>query len=247
MSFGIDIGGTNTDIVEFDGKFRHVETLKTEDFLRNPKKIERYKDGVFAIAGWIRNGEILKTPNIKNFDKLLFSKLKIENDANCFAAYSHYLFKKEHIFAITLGTGVGSGIIASSRLYKGRGLASEIGHSYVGGKRKCVCGKRGHLETFFSGWAIKKKFGRELKREELLRYGGFEILCREVAKAVIILDPQLVVFGGRIAEKFEEEDFNLIYKFLPEEFDVEIKIIKDGLAVAKGAAIICEGLVEKMK
>ena len=245
MPYGIDIGGTYTDIVMLNKGFHHIGTFKTEEFLRDTNNIEKYRDGVFAIAGWIRGGKILKTPNIKGFNKEIFSNLRIENDANCFAIYAHHVFKKEHIFAVTLGTGVGAGIIASSKLYKGRGLASEIGHSYVGGNRKCVCGKKGHLETFFSGWAIKKRFGRELARKELLRYKGFEILCREVAKAIAILDPQLVVFGGRIAEKLEEEDFSLIYDFLPEEFDVGIRIIKDSLAVAKGAAILSVKMINK--
>jgi len=81
--------------------------------------------------------------------------------------------------------------------------------------------------------------GRELEREELIRFKGFEILCREIARAVMILDPQLVAFGGRIAEKLEEDDFHLIYEYLPEEFDPEIRIVRDGLAVAKGAALLC--------
>ena len=94
------------------------------------------------------------------------------------------------------------------------------------------------MENFFSGWAIKKKFGREIERDEIVKFKGFEILCKEVAKAVMILDPQLVAFGGRISEKLREEDFYLIYDYLPEEFDPEIKVIKDGLAVAKGAALL---------
>ena len=241
--FGIDVGGTNTDVVAFDGEFRHILTMRTEEFLDNPKNIERFKDGVFAIAGWIRGGRILKTPNIRNFKPELFENLRIENDANCFAVYAHHVFKKDHIFAVTLGTGVGAGIIANGRLYRGRGLASEIGHVYIGGDEICVCGGRGHLENFFSGWVIKKTFGREIEREEIVRFKGFEILCREIAKAVMILDPELVVFGGRISEKLEEEDFFPIYDYLPKEFDPEVKIIKDGLAVAKGAALL--GYIEK--
>ncbi len=237
-NLGIDVGGTNTDVVAFDGRFHHILTMRTEEFLSDPKNIEKYRNGVFAIAGWIREGKILKTPNIKNFKPELFTNLKVENDANCFAVYAQYLFKKDHIFAVTLGTGVGAGVIASGKLYRGRGLASEIGHVHIDGEEKCVCGGRGHLENFFSGWAIKKKFGREIERDEIVKFKGFEILCKEVAKAVMILDPQLVAFGGRISEKLKEEDFYLIYDYLPEEFDPEIKVIKDGLAVAKGAALL---------
>lgn len=54
----------------------------------------------------------------------------------------------------------------------------------------------------------------------------------------MILDPEAVVFGGRIASILEPEDFEQIYNFLPSEFRPEIRIIKDPLAVAKGAAIL---------
>lgn len=239
MGLGIDVGGTLTDIVSFEnGKFNHKESLKTSDFLKNPELIEKYRDGVFAIAGWIKNGRIIKTPNIPEFREDLFKNKKIENDANCFAVYAMKFTGKENILALTLGTGIGTGIIINSRLYRGTGIAGEIGHSFVDGNEICVCSGKGHLETFFSGWAIKKRFGRELKREEIIEFEGFRVLCREVAKAVTLLDPEAVVFGGRISSNLEDEDFELIYDYLPEEFRPEIKVIKDPLAVAKGAAIL---------
>lgn len=242
MSTGIDVGGTFTDIVLMEnGEFTHIQTLRTSKFLQRPELVEEYSDAVFAIAGWIRGGKILRTPNIPGFRRELFKGKMIENDANCFAVYAHYVTGFSNVFAVTLGTGVGAGIIANSRLYRGSGLASEIGHAFVGGNERCVCGEIGHLETFFSGWAIKKKFGREISREEILEFDGFRVLCTEVAKAVMILDPEAVVFGGRISSILEPEDFRLIYDFLPPEFRPEIRVIKDPLAVAKGAAILAGG------
>ncbi|ADC66585.1 ROK family protein [Ferroglobus placidus DSM 10642] len=239
MLAGVDVGGTFTDVVVKEGEeFVHVKTLKTSEFLKDPEFVEKYSNAVFAIAGWIRGGKILRTPNIPEFNAKLFEGKRIENDANCFAIYAHHVTGFENLFAVTLGTGVGGAIIADSKLYKGNGLASEIGHAFVGGDEKCVCGGVGHLETFFSGWTIKKKFGRELTREELIKFDGFKILCAEVARAVMILDPEAVVFGGRIASILEPEDFEQIYNFLPSEFRPEIRIIKDPLAVAKGAAIL---------
>ncbi|WP_245604058.1 ROK family protein [Geoglobus ahangari] len=242
MNVGIDVGGTFTDIVSFDGKnFTHVQTLKTSEFLKNPDMVEKYRDAVFAIAGWIREGKVIRTPNIPGFDAKLFEGRRVENDANCFAIYAHHVTGFSNIFAVTLGTGIGSAIIADSKLYRGKGLASEIGHAFVGGDERCVCGGIGHLETFFSGWAIKRRFGREMSREELLRLDGFKVLCAEVAKAVLILDPEAIVFGGRISTVLEPGDFRLIYDFLPPEFRPEIRVIKDPLAVAKGAAILAGG------
>lgn len=242
MEVGIDVGGTFTDIVAKKGsEFTHLKTFKTEELLQDPALIEKYSDAVFAIAGWIRNGRILRTPNIPGFNAKLFEGKRIENDVNCFAIYAHHVTDFDNVFAVTLGTGIGSAIIAGSKLYRGNGLASEIGHAFVGGNDKCVCGGSGHLETFFSGWTIKKKFGRELSREEILEFDGFRVMCREVARAVVILDPEAVVFGGRIASVLEPEDFRQIYDFLLQEFRPEIRVIKDPLAVAKGAAILAGG------
>ncbi|WP_158413844.1 ROK family protein [Geoglobus acetivorans] len=242
MNTGIDVGGTFTDIVSFEGReFTHVQTLKTSEFLKNPCMVGECSNAVFAIAGWVREGRVIRTPNIPGFDAKLFEGRRVENDANCFAIYARHVTGFSSIFAVTLGTGIGSAIIADSKLYRGNGLASEIGHAFVGGKERCVCGGIGHLETFFSGWVIKKRFGRELSREELLRLDGFKVLCAEIAKAVLILDPEAVVFGGRISALLEPEDFRQIYDFLPPEFRPEIRVIKDALAVAKGAAILAGG------
>jgi len=239
MGYGIDVGGTYTDVVAYgNGKFEHILTIKTQEFLKKTHLLEKYKSGVFAIAGWIRGGEVLKTPNIKGFDTGIFRGVRMENDANCFAIYCKQFFKKPNIFAVTLGTGIGSAIIAKGELYKGRGLASEIGHAFVGGNDTCVCGGKGHLETHFSSWTIKRRCGRELRRDEIVRLESFELLCREIAKVILILDPDAVVFGGRLAMDLEEQDFERIYSYLPPEFDPEIRIIKDPLAVAKGAAIL---------
>ncbi len=243
MPVGIDLGGTFTDIVIKKGdEFLHLRTVYTADFMKNPTTfVKENDDTLYAIAGWIRDGRILRTPNIPGFKKELFEGKKIENDANCFAVYAHNITEFDNIFAVTLGTGIGSAVIANSKLYRGKGLASEIGHVFVGGRERCVCGGTGHLETFFSGWTIKKKFGREISREEILRLKGFRTLCMEVAKAVMILDPDAIIFGGRISAMLESEDFEIIYEFLPAEFRPEIKIIKDPHAVAKGAAILAGG------
>jgi glucokinase/N-acetylglucosamine kinase len=245
-SVGIDIGGTFTDVVKFNGDFSHIATFSTAEVLRQPEILVDLLDKLqpsrvtLGVAAWVRGGKILRAPNLPEFKKLEeVVDFQLVNDANCFAFYAAHVTGFSNIFAVTLGTGVGSGIVVNGKLYEGHGLAGEIGHVFAGGNEKCVCGGTGHLEAFFSGWAIKGRFGRELVRDELLNYQGFDVLCREVASTIMILDPECVAFGGRISMMLEEEDFKVgIEKYLMPEFEPEFVVIKDALAIAKGAALL---------
>jgi glucokinase len=86
--------------------------------------------------------------------------LFLENDANLFTLGEHWLGAgagHEHLLGITLGTGVGGGLILNGRLWAGtEGTAGEIGHMTVEPEgKKCHCGNRGCLETMASGfWTV---------------------------------------------------------------------------------------------
>ncbi len=83
--------------------------------------------------------------------------LFLENDANLFALGEHWLgagVGHQHMLGITLGTGVGGGLILNGQVWAGtEGTAGEIGHMTVDPEgRKCHCGNRGCLETLASGF-----------------------------------------------------------------------------------------------
>jgi glucokinase len=86
--------------------------------------------------------------------------LFLENDANLFALGEHWLgagVGHQHMLGITLGTGVGGGLILNNRLWLGaEGSAGEIGHLTVDPEgRRCHCGNRGCLETMASAsWTV---------------------------------------------------------------------------------------------
>jgi glucokinase len=86
--------------------------------------------------------------------------LFLENDANLFALGEHWLgagVGHDHMLGITLGTGVGGGLILNGRLWSGaEGTSGEIGHMTVDPEgRKCHCGNRGCLETMASAfWTV---------------------------------------------------------------------------------------------
>ena len=118
-----------------------------------------------------KKGIITQAPNIKNaanypIIKVLNSRIKprlplvIENDANC-AAFGEYEFGVglglKTLIMITLGTGVGGGIILNGEIWNGaHGMGAEIGHIkiYPDGS-KCNCGHRGCLESYSSLVGIK--------------------------------------------------------------------------------------------
>ncbi len=258
MILGVDVGGTNVDIVAYDGTFRHVATYPTRESLEKLGEIienlveELGAEAVgIGLAAWIKRGKIVKMPNIRGrFDISLSVPFVLDNDANCFAYYSAKRFGFRNVLGITIGTGVGSGIVMDGMLIHGEGLAGEIGHVFVGGDEECTCGGFGHLEAYFGGWSIRKRFGRDAK--ELIEDGsvyeldGFEMMCVAVANAVTLLDPEAVVFGGRIGGNLNSGILReRIYRYLMEGFEPEIKTLNDPLAVAKGACLLAEELLNK--
>ena len=130
-----------------------------------------------------KKGIITQAPNIKNaanypIIKVLNSRIKprlplvIENDANC-AAFGEYKFGAglgfKTLIMITLGTGVGGGIILNGEIWNGaHGMGGEIGHIkiYPDGN-KCNCGNRGCLESYSSLVGIKNMIKKGLTENKI--------------------------------------------------------------------------------
>ncbi len=121
----------------------------------------------------IRSGTILYTCNLplrnvplrKLFHKYLNIPLYVENDANCAALAEYYAGAgrgSKRFVTITLGTGIGGGIIHNGKIYHGsNGMAGEVGHmSIVHGGEPCPCGRRGCWERYASASALKRLTGR---------------------------------------------------------------------------------------
>ncbi len=256
MLLGVDIGGTNIDIVLYNGEFRHIATYKTKDvfgrlsYVLN-ELVEKY--GIRAVgiglAAWIKRGKVIKMPNIVGeFELRLEIPFVLDNDANCFAYYSARHFGFRNLIGITVGTGVGGGIVLEGKLIHGEGLAGEIGHWFMGGDEECTCGGRGHLEAYFGGWSIRKRYGIDAKElledRRIYDLDGFEKLCMAIANAIVLLDPEVVVLGGRIGGNLDVKVVkDRVYRYLMEGFEPEILTLNDPLAVAKGACMLAEEIL----
>ena len=129
------------------------------------------KGGGIGVPGRVlpREGRVVFSPNVAalndcrlvdHLSLLVNWPLFLENDANLFALGEHWLgagVGHDHMLGITLGTGVGGGLILNGRLWTGaEGTSGEIGHMTVDPEgRKCHCGNRGCLETMASAfWTV---------------------------------------------------------------------------------------------
>lgn len=117
----------------------------------------------------IRSGSINYTCNLplrnvplrKLFHRYLSIPLYIENDANC-AALAEFMVgagrDSKRFVTITLGTGVGAGIVHNGKIYHGaNGMAGEVGHMVIQrGGLPCPCGRHGCWEQYASATALKR-------------------------------------------------------------------------------------------
>jgi len=126
--------------------------------------------GIGAPNGSYLTGQIIDAANLRwkgtlnlcnNIEKALEVPVLLTNDANA-AALGEMIFgdavgMKNFVF-ITLGTGLGSGIVVDGKLLVGHtGFAGELGHTNVKPwGRECGCGKRGCLETYVSAPGLRR-------------------------------------------------------------------------------------------
>jgi glucokinase len=184
FSLGVDIGGTNTvfGIVDEKGEIIFENTTKTKDhatpeqlvdFIYEVLESNAYHNqligiGVGAPNGNHFTGNIEFAPNLHwegilpiaaIFTEKFHCKTILTNDANA-AAVGEMLFGiakgLKNFVTITLGTGVGSGVIIDGNVVYGEhGFAGEYGHiRVVENGRLCGCGRRGCLETYTSATGV---------------------------------------------------------------------------------------------
>jgi fructokinase len=171
--------------------------------------------------------EINGHPLDRDLSAALGRDVRVENDANCFAlseATDGAAQGARVVFGVIIGTGVGGGLVIDGRLVTGRHhIGGEWGHNplpwpgveEVRNAPPCFCGKSGCIETFVSGPAFARDHeaatGRRLRAEEIIaaapadaeaeasyrRYA--ERLARGLAVLVNVIDPDVIVLGGGMA------------------------------------------------
>lgn len=277
MNLSIDAGGTNcrAEILDDDRVIQSL-SIKTAD-IGLSRWIEtilneyvQIKNICIAYAGQVKDGVILSAPNInidnhdiKNyFEKKFDVKLFIENDLDCAVLAEAAHFNSDDICALYVGTGLGLGVVSSSKLIIGHsGIATEIGHiPYKDAPFQCGCGKSNCLELFASGSGVMK-FKKHNLVEDSLRltdlrvstnmnekkiYDEFEkALLYGVGSVVTLFNPEILVLGGGIVAA--DEDILKIINAKIKDYAMPIalkklKIVKTQMhnAPLKGALLLKE-------
>jgi fructokinase len=168
-------------------------------------------------------------------------EVRVANDANCFAlseAIDGSAADGRTMFGVILGTGVGGGVVVDRRLLVGpNAIAGEWGHNPLPWPKpdeeptSCYCGKRGCIETYLSGSAMKRdhlhRTGVELDAETIAaesdnadamktleRYA--DKLARALASIINVIDPDVIVLGGGLS------NIEALYRLVPERWSEHV-------------------------
>jgi glucokinase len=193
LTIGVDVGGTKVAAGVVDDHGEILEQVRRPTPSTNPHETaeviaevvellkSKFEDVVavgLGAAGFVNEtrSTVLFAPNLAWRDEPIKEKVEsrvgmpviVENDANAMA-WGEARFGagrgEDYLVCVTLGTGIGGGIITDGQLYRGRfGIGAEFGHfRVVPDGRRCGCGNRGCWEQYASGNALVHE-ARDLAR-----------------------------------------------------------------------------------
>ncbi len=221
--------------------------LKLEDFIRGGIQgvDPRISIGI-GIAGAIdmRRGIITSSPNLpdlKGFalrdflEKKISHPIVIENDANAFTMGEGWVGAARgsiHYCGITLGTGVGGGIVVEGKILHGAGgMAGEVGHMVINSEGPlCGCGGRGCLEVYASATGIRRMTLEAVEQgrgEGILKWSGGdpqEITSEKIFEAAQSGDLTAKNIFNEMGRYLGLGLVNLIHLFNPEKIVIGGKV-----------------------
>lgn len=278
LILGIDVGGTSIKFgVVQKGKILSEFALPTFAFENPSKVVDQLTIGIEQIfsnfdkksfigigigfPGKVdsKKGIVTSAPNFNNWKNVKVKKslnrfklpVFIDNDANCAALGELYYGigkKLNNFIMITVGTGVGGGIIINKKLFRGEtGGAGEIGHmtiNYSG--PECRCGNRGCVEAYSGISYIKQRTIHKLNE-----YQDSKIL-ELVDHNLDLIDPKIIneaaTQGDELAIKILKETglyIGIGLANLANALDIQHFIIGGGIANA--GKILIDAIKESIK
>ncbi len=203
-----------------------------------------------------RAGIVINPPNLpcwRNFplaaeiEKAYRVPVKIENDANAAAlAESNWGAGRgyRNIFYVSLGTGIGTGIVFDGKIYNGRtGAAAEGGHMSIDCRGPlCGCGKPGCIEILAAGPAIARRARTKLtENPRSIMLDLAKGLAGEVTSEIV---GQAYAAGDPLAKEVLLETANLLSLWLSNIIDL---LEPDAILIGGGAAVLFATLFDEIE
>ncbi|MFM8316682.1 MAG: ROK family protein [Deltaproteobacteria bacterium] len=240
---GLDIGGTQIKSVILDDSFTVLEETSTpsnanlgpehvrEAILTSLKKLNQSGHQIthlgIGCAGSVdsKTGTVRNSPNFSHWKDINLKSwlsdfsdisVRVDNDANCATLAEWRLGKGQgttNLILLTLGTGIGGGLILDNRLYRGStGTGGELGHFSINTQGiACPCGNMGCFERYCSASALKSQLP-EFTAKEIFDNRHSNEKCKIAVQAFLknlkigltglanIFDPDLILLGGAVSE-----------------------------------------------
>ncbi len=258
LAVGIDVGGTKIAGGVVDERGRILATARRESPATDTEAIERNIEDLVAelradhaveavgvgAAGFVDSARstVMFAPNLAwrdeplraDLEKLINLPVVVENDANA-AAWGEFTFGAgedvEDTLLVTVGTGVGGGIVLNGQLHRGAfGVAAEIGHMrVVPDGRICGCGNKGCWEQYASGTALVRDTREQAHEGSLIarslvdRAGGVERI-----------DGPLITEAAREGDSFAREQLAVLGRWLGEGIASLTAILDPAVVVIGG-------------
>lgn len=249
-------------IVSQSGKIVLTTSLKTDAHLGPKMVIKNIKNGIteilkgnkYKISGIgigapgivsTKKGIVQNPPNLPGWDEIALGsiikkqfgiKVNVENDANA-AAIGELIFgagKKYGSFVmVTLGTGVGGGIVYDNKIFRGEiGGAGEIGHVCIDPNGpKCNCGSTGCIEAYAGNHYIKEAVRKELKNHPSSKI--WELIEGDLEK----VSPRIIQLAAELGDVYAKEiihdlgvKLGVAFSSISNVLDISTFIIGGGVA-----------------
>lgn len=235
VTVGVDVGGTKCLAVAVDDSGRVVAERRVptpraaDDVLDSVAQLARQLQSDTGVVdavgvgmpGLVDRAGVLRfapnLPGVVDVDvrtglaaRLGGAEVRVENDATCAGwaeARAGAAAGRDHVVLVTLGTGIGGGLVGEGRLYRGAwGFAGEVGHMVVDPEGPaCPCGQRGCWERFASGSGLGRLGGeaaRDGRAPELLARASGDagaVSGEQVSEAAAAGDPGAVAVVEQFA------------------------------------------------
>ena len=236
MRIGVDLGGTKIEAIALEGSrevLRRRVATPRDDYDATVAAVASLVSGIgegtvgigipgalSRVTGLVKNANstwLIGKPLQQDLERALQRKVRLENDANCFALSEATDGAGQGagvVFGVILGTGVGGGIVVHGRVLTGpNAIAGEWGHNPLPAPTAedlppppCYCGRVGCIETYLSGPGLARDYeqatGKRLSAEEIVSLGDEALaryearLARALASVINVLDPDVIVLGG---------------------------------------------------